>query len=65
MNIRTKPEPACPICGARMILRRPNPKSTTQFNPFWGCNRYPDCKSTLNIGEDGKPETDIEAWDDD
>ena len=59
--IQTKPEPYCPICGAIMVLRRPQPGGR-EFDAFWGCNRYPDCHGTRNIGADGKPETDEEEW---
>jgi len=60
--IQTKPEPSCPSCGARMVLRRPK-LGGKDFNPFWGCNRYPDCRGTRNIDlETGKPESDEEEW---
>jgi len=56
-GIQTKPEPYCPECGARMVLRRPNPGQT--WDPFWGCNRFPDCRGKLSIDpETGKPESD-------
>jgi DNA topoisomerase-3 len=45
--IRTKPEPYCPECGARMVLRRPKPSQV--FDPFWGCSQYPDCKGTRSV----------------
>lgn len=54
--IRTKPEPYCPLCGARMALRRPG--KGQDWEPFWGCNRYPHCKGTRQIMPDGKPEED-------
>lgn len=58
MNIRTKPEPYCPNpdCGAKMVLRRP--KSYQDWEPFWGCSEYPECRGTRNITDDGLPETD-------
>lgn len=53
-TIRTKPEPSCPECGAIMRLRRPPPGKS--WEPFWGCNRFPNCKGTMNIDtETGKP----------
>lgn len=56
-GIRTKPEPYCPICGARMKLRRPKPHQ--DWPPFWGCALYASgCKGTRQIGEDGNPEGD-------
>lgn len=57
-GIQIKPEPYCPACGAKMVLRRPKLHSVTQWEPFWGCSQFPDCRGTRNIGEDGKPETD-------
>lgn len=60
--IRIKPEPSCPSCGARMTLRRSKPGGK-EFDPFWGCNRYPDCYGTRQIDpETGKPEQDEEEW---
>lgn len=53
-GIQTKPEPYCPECGARMVLKRPRPNQG--WEPFWGCSRFPDCKGTRQIREDGKPE---------
>ena len=39
-----------------MALRRPKLKG--DFEPFWGCSNYPDCKGTRNIQPDGTPEPD-------
>jgi len=47
--IRTKPEPYCPACGAKMVLRRP--KSHQNFDVFWGCSQYPDCKGSREVAE--------------
>ena len=55
-GIQTKPVPHCPICGGRMKLRRPKPQQ--DWETFWGCQDFPDCKGSRNIGEDGKPEED-------
>jgi len=55
-GIRTKPEPCCPDCGARMILRRPHPWQ--DWKPFWGCSQFPDCKGKRQIEEDGTPRED-------
>jgi len=52
--IRTKPEPYCLECGAKMVLRRPGPSH--DWNAFWGCSQYPECKGSRNIGSDGSPE---------
>ncbi len=35
---------ACPKCGAAMVLRTAK-KGANAGNQFWGCSRYPDCKS--------------------
>ncbi|HUT15010.1 MAG TPA: topoisomerase DNA-binding C4 zinc finger domain-containing protein [Anaerolineae bacterium] len=63
--IRTKPEPPCPKCGARMVLRRP--REGQDWDAFWGCCHYPHCKGTRQIQEDGLPEEDdpIEAYEED
>ena len=53
--IFTHPVPYCPQCGAQMILRRPT-KPGAEWSPFWGCQRFPDCKGTIKVGFDGKPE---------
>jgi len=55
-GIQTYPEPYCPECGAKMVLRRP--KSHQSWEPFWGCSQYPECRGSRNIGEDGLPEDD-------
>lgn len=55
-TIRTKPEPYCPECGAKMALRRPRPEQ--DWLAFWGCSEYPDCRGTRNVGSDGRPEAD-------
>jgi ssDNA-binding Zn-finger/Zn-ribbon topoisomerase 1 len=61
-NIQTKPEPSCPISGAHpMKLRRPKPGDS--WPPFWSCKSWPDCDGTLEIGPDGKPETDLDWLD--
>jgi len=37
-----------------MVLRRPKPGQS--WDAFWGCNRFPDCKGTMNIDPtNGKP----------
>lgn len=60
MIIQTEPAPFCPVCGAKMKLRRPSPLANWQ--PFWGCNRWPDCNGSRKIKSDGKPEGD-DDWD--
>lgn len=39
------PSPSCPRCGSEMVLR-----SGTKGRPdFWGCSRYPACRSILGL----------------
>jgi len=55
VGIKTYPEPYCPICGARMRLRRPKAHHT--WKAFWGCSEYPACTGTRDIDpETGEPE---------
>jgi ssDNA-binding Zn-finger/Zn-ribbon topoisomerase 1 len=56
ITIRTKPEPHCPDCGAKMVLRRP--RAGQRWRPFWGCPDWPDCHGKRQIGGDGLPESD-------
>jgi DNA topoisomerase-3 len=58
-GIQTEPKPYCPECGAQMVLRRPRPNQ--DWEPFWGCSEYPDCKGTIRIDSEGKPE-DASRW---
>jgi hypothetical protein len=37
--------PVCPKCHAVMVLRH----RRTDEAPFWGCSRFPDCRSIVNI----------------
>ena len=39
---------ACPKCGSAMRLRtaRHGPR---RGHRFWGCNRYPDCRGTIDV----------------
>lgn len=55
-RIRTNPKPDCPICGAKMRLRRPRPGQ--RWRAFWGCSQYPECDGSREIGEDGRPKMD-------
>ena len=36
----------CPKCGAAMVLRTAK-KGANAGNQFWGCSRYPDCRTIL------------------
>ena len=60
MNIRMKPVPFCAKCGAIMVLRRPKPHQ--EWEPFWGCGRWPNCEFTRNIESDGTPELTEQEW---
>jgi DNA topoisomerase-1 len=49
-----RPEPevtdiACPACGKPMLKRM------GRTGPFLGCSGYPECKTTMNFDETGKP----------
>ncbi len=59
-NIRLKPEPYCPDCGGRMYLRKPTyrrrPGPNPEWEPFWGCGNYPNCRGTRGIQHNGLPE---------
>ncbi len=35
----------CPTCNSPMKMR------SGRFGPFWGCTKYPVCKSTINVEE--------------
>lgn len=37
-----KPEPACPLCGADLVLRK------GRYGRFYGCSGYPACRYTRN-----------------
>lgn len=49
--VQTSPQPHCPECGARMVLRT----NKASGDRFWGCSLYPECAGTRDIGPDGKP----------
>ncbi len=40
----------CPSCGEGKLVKRGG-----KNGDFYGCSRYPKCKHTANIGEDGVP----------
>ena len=49
-----RPEPEltdviCPVCGKQMLKRM------GRSGPFLGCSGYPECKTTMNFDETGKP----------
>ena len=37
----------CPECGAVMVIR----KNRRDDNFFLGCNRFPDCRNTMELDE--------------
>jgi ssDNA-binding Zn-finger/Zn-ribbon topoisomerase 1 len=39
----------CGDCGARLVL------CTSHHGPFYGCERYPECRGTLSAYRDGSP----------
>jgi DNA topoisomerase-1 len=41
----------CPTCGKFMLRRQ----KRVGGGEFLGCSGYPECKTTMNVGEDGKP----------
>jgi hypothetical protein len=40
-------EPACPTCGAPMVLRTAR-KGPNAGGQFWGCSKYPQCRGILD-----------------
>jgi len=56
VGIQLEPKPCCPDCGAKMRLRRRH----ADGKPFWGCELWPECEGSLDIGPDGKPVLDDE-----
>jgi DNA topoisomerase-1 len=42
-------EHKCPTCGRVMLLK------TGRFGQYLACSGAPDCKTTMNLGPDGKP----------
>jgi len=43
---RSSAAPRCPKCGADMVLRTAK-SGANAGNPFWGCPKYPTCRSIL------------------
>lgn len=41
-------EPSCPKCGNPMVLRTAK-KGTRAGQQFWGCSKFPDCRSTMPL----------------
>lgn len=45
MRPQAAASPACPSCGAAMVLRTAK-KGANAGKPFWGCSTYPACRGT-------------------
>jgi restriction system protein len=48
--IHTKQNPVCPKCGAEMVLRTAK-KGKHAGEKFWGCSKFPRCRSILPYDE--------------
>ncbi len=46
--ISTQVEPVCPKCGNPMVLRTAK-KGARAGQQFWGCSKFPTCRSTMPI----------------
>ncbi|MBM9520551.1 restriction endonuclease [Desulforhopalus vacuolatus] len=46
----TKRNPVCPKCGAKMVLRTAK-KGKHAGEKFWGCSKFPQCRSILPYDE--------------
>ncbi len=42
--------PQCPRCANTMVLRTAK-SGSNMGNQFWGCSRYPQCKTIINISD--------------
>lgn len=40
----------CPECGGRLVFRE-----KAKFGPFYGCERWPDCRGAHSAHADGTP----------
>jgi len=40
------PRPACPLCGAAMVLRTAK-RGANAGNSFYGCSHYPQCRGIV------------------
>jgi DNA topoisomerase-1 len=52
-----KSDVLCPKCGKPMVIR------ISRNGEFLGCSGYPDCKTALSMGKDGKPASQGEQTD--
>jgi len=44
--------PACPKCGAPMILRVVKREGPRKGTKFWGCPNFPKCRGIREVGDD-------------
>ena len=49
--LQNENEVYCPVCGSRMLLRTAR-KGRYAGSTFWGCGKYPFCKTIVNITDD-------------
>ncbi len=47
-EVSEPPAPLCPKCGAPMIKRRAT-RGDKVGSEFWGCSKFPQCRSIINI----------------
>ncbi|VAW37376.1 NERD domain protein [hydrothermal vent metagenome] len=45
--------PPCPFCNSEMVIRK-----SKAGDEFWGCPKFPKCRGTRNIVEDGREDGD-------
>ena len=54
-NMSEQVIPVCPQCGGEMAERK------GAYGQFYGCKGYPQCKGTLQVGEQPKEKPDEET----
>ncbi len=57
-GVNEDPEPTehpCPACGAKLVKMY----NTREFTQFLGCPRYPECKTTVPLDDEGRPAPDV------
>jgi restriction system protein len=47
MQVQAEPAQACPKCGSEMVLREAR-KGPHVGKKFWGCSKYPSCRSVIS-----------------
>ena len=45
--------PACPTCGAVMVVRTVKREGPRQGERFWGCPNFPKCRGTRELEREG------------